>query len=76
MVIDACKPWARRDSFPIEARSSKELEARVWARFAAILPKGHRRSGLRSLGWRSAALPFEQTAPGAGNPGAALPIGR
>ena len=40
IVIDACKPWARRDTFPIEARSSKELEARVRAKFAAILPKG------------------------------------
>jgi hypothetical protein len=40
VVIDACKPWARRDSFPIEARSSKELDARIRAKFAAFLPKG------------------------------------
>ena len=40
VVIDACKPWARRDTFPIEARSSKELDARIRAKFAAFLPKG------------------------------------
>ena len=40
VVIDACKPWARRDSFPIEARSSKELDARIRAKFAGFLPKG------------------------------------
>ncbi len=40
VVIDACKPWARRDTFPIEARSSKELDARIRAKFAKFLPKG------------------------------------
>jgi UbiD family decarboxylase len=40
VVIDACKPWARRDTFPIEARSSKELDNRIRAKFAAFLPKG------------------------------------
>ena len=27
VVIDACRPWSRRDTFPIVARSSKELDA-------------------------------------------------
>src|SRR6266705_1760852 len=40
VVIDACKPWAPRDSFPIEARSSTELDARIRAKFSKFLPKG------------------------------------
>jgi len=40
VVIDACKPWARRDSFPIEARASNELDARIRAKFGKFLPKG------------------------------------
>jgi 4-hydroxy-3-polyprenylbenzoate decarboxylase len=40
VVIDACKPWARRDTFPIEARSSKELDVRIRTKFAKFLPKG------------------------------------
>jgi len=40
VVIDACKPWARRDSFPIEARSSPALDARIRAKFASVLPRG------------------------------------
>ena len=40
IVIDACKPWARRNTFPIEARSSKALDERIRKKFAAILPKG------------------------------------
>ncbi len=38
VVIDACKPWARRDTFP-SRRSSKELDRRVRAKFAQFLPK-------------------------------------
>jgi hypothetical protein len=38
VVVDACKPWARRDTFPIEARSSKELDTRIRAKFAKFLP--------------------------------------
>jgi len=40
LVIDACRPWRRRDSFPIVARSSPELDERIRAKFAAVLPKG------------------------------------
>ncbi len=38
MVIDACRPWARRDTFPPVARSSKEMDARIMARWKHILP--------------------------------------
>jgi UbiD family decarboxylase len=37
MVIDACRPWTRRDTFPKVARSSKELDARVREKFAKVL---------------------------------------
>jgi hypothetical protein len=47
IVIDACKPWARRDRFPIEARPSKELDAHVRAKFATFLPRGRGRGGRR-----------------------------
>jgi hypothetical protein len=40
VVIDACRPWSRRDSFPLEARSSKELEKRIREKWAHILPPG------------------------------------
>ncbi len=41
MVIDACRPWARRDSFPKVARSSKALDERIRAKFGALLPPGY-----------------------------------
>ena len=40
VVIDACRPFARRDSFPIVARSSPELDARIRANWSHVLPKG------------------------------------
>jgi UbiD family decarboxylase len=40
MVIDACKPWLQRDTFPVVARSSKSLDERIKAKFASVLPKG------------------------------------
>jgi 4-hydroxy-3-polyprenylbenzoate decarboxylase len=40
VVIDACKPWSRRDTFPIVARSSKELDAKIRAKWAHVLPRG------------------------------------
>jgi 4-hydroxy-3-polyprenylbenzoate decarboxylase len=40
IVIDATRPWSRRETFPIEARSSKELDAHIRAKFAEHLPKG------------------------------------
>jgi 4-hydroxy-3-polyprenylbenzoate decarboxylase len=39
IVIDATKPWARRDTFPVVVRSSKELDERVFAKFKDVLPK-------------------------------------
>jgi 3-polyprenyl-4-hydroxybenzoate decarboxylase len=38
VVIDACKPWSRRDSFPIVVGSSKELDRRIHEKWAHILP--------------------------------------
>jgi 4-hydroxy-3-polyprenylbenzoate decarboxylase len=40
VVIDACKPWSRRATFPIVVRSSKELDARIRAKWAHVLPRG------------------------------------
>jgi UbiD family decarboxylase len=39
LVIDACKPWARKDTFPPVARSSKKLDDHIKAKFAKVLPK-------------------------------------
>jgi UbiD family decarboxylase len=38
VIIDACKPWSRRDSFPIAVGSSKELDKRIHEKWAHILP--------------------------------------
>jgi 4-hydroxy-3-polyprenylbenzoate decarboxylase len=40
VVIDACKPWHRRDTFPIVARSSQELDDHIRRKFADVLPRG------------------------------------
>ena len=40
VVIDACKPWSRRETFPIVARTSQELEEKIRARWARDLPPG------------------------------------
>ena len=40
VVIDACKPWNRRDSFPIVARSSRELDEQIRAKWGHVLPRG------------------------------------
>ncbi|HEY6705952.1 MAG TPA: hypothetical protein VI010_17795, partial [Xanthobacteraceae bacterium] len=40
VVIDACRPWSRRDSFPRVARSSKQLDASIRAKWAHVLPRG------------------------------------
>jgi hypothetical protein len=39
VVIDACKPFGRRDTFPIEVRASREVEDLVRGKFGALLPK-------------------------------------
>lgn len=39
MVIDACRPWARRGDFPKVARSSRELDERIKAKWAHVLPR-------------------------------------
>jgi UbiD family decarboxylase len=38
VVVDACKPFRRRDTFPIVARNSKELDARIMKKFRDVLP--------------------------------------
>jgi len=40
IVIDACRPWNRRDGFPMVARSSEQLDARIRAKWAHVLPRG------------------------------------
>jgi UbiD family decarboxylase len=35
-IVDACRPWARRDSFPKVAESSRELLAGVAARWPEL----------------------------------------
>ncbi|MFL5059508.1 MAG: UbiD family decarboxylase [Xanthobacteraceae bacterium] len=40
VVIDACRPWNRRDAFPMVARSSKELDDGIRAKWAHVLPRG------------------------------------
>ncbi|MBM3485718.1 MAG: UbiD family decarboxylase [Alphaproteobacteria bacterium] len=39
VVIDACRPFNRRDTFPIVARSSKALDDRIKAKWSHVLPK-------------------------------------
>ncbi|MEY3552137.1 MAG: hypothetical protein RL735_485 [Pseudomonadota bacterium] len=38
IIVDATKPFRRRHTFPIVARSSKELDARIMAKFKDDLP--------------------------------------
>ncbi|HLH97435.1 MAG TPA: UbiD family decarboxylase [Xanthobacteraceae bacterium] len=38
VVIDACRPWSRRESFPSAVGSSAALAARIRAKWAHILP--------------------------------------
>jgi 3-polyprenyl-4-hydroxybenzoate decarboxylase len=40
VVIDACKPFTRRDSFPMEVRNSEALDERIIEKFKDVLPKG------------------------------------
>ena len=40
VVVDACRPFNRRDSFPVVARSSAELDERVRAKWRDVLPGG------------------------------------
>src|SRR4029079_7531993 len=38
-VIDACKPWHRRETFPIAAGSSAELDKHIHEKWAHVLPR-------------------------------------
>ena len=38
VVIDACKPYHRLDTFPKVVRNSQELDDRLYAKWANILP--------------------------------------
>jgi hypothetical protein len=40
VVIDACKPFGRRDTFPIVVRPTEEVEKLVREKFGMHLPKG------------------------------------
>jgi UbiD family decarboxylase len=40
VVIDACRPFGRRATFPREVRASAEVEELVRSKFGAFLPKG------------------------------------
>jgi 4-hydroxy-3-polyprenylbenzoate decarboxylase len=40
VVIDACKPYARLDTFPKVVRNSTELDDRLYAKWAGIMPQG------------------------------------
>ena len=40
VIINACKPFKRKDTFPLVARNTKGLDERVRAKFAHILPDG------------------------------------
>jgi UbiD family decarboxylase len=39
VVIDACKPFHRRHTFPLEVRASAELEAHIREKFGSLLPR-------------------------------------
>lgn len=41
VIIDACKPWTRIKEFPTVARSSRELDDRIKAKWAKFLPNGN-----------------------------------
>jgi 3-polyprenyl-4-hydroxybenzoate decarboxylase len=38
IIVNACKPFTRKDTFPIVARSSKELDKRIREKWAHVLP--------------------------------------
>jgi 4-hydroxy-3-polyprenylbenzoate decarboxylase len=40
VVIDACRPFKRRDTFPVVVRASKEVEDHVRGKFSDVLPRG------------------------------------
>ena len=39
VIVNACRPFSRKDSFPEVARSSKELDARIIAKWGKFLPE-------------------------------------
>jgi 4-hydroxy-3-polyprenylbenzoate decarboxylase len=39
VIVDACKPFPRKDTFPTVARSSKEMDARIIAKWKKDLPE-------------------------------------
>ena len=40
VIVDACIPFRRKDSFPMTARSSPELDERIRAKWRDVLPSG------------------------------------
>jgi 4-hydroxy-3-polyprenylbenzoate decarboxylase len=39
VVIDACRPFKRRDTFPVVVRNSKDLDQRIVQKFKDVLPR-------------------------------------
>jgi hypothetical protein len=39
VVIDACKPFSRRDTFPMVVRNSEALDERIIKKFKDVLPR-------------------------------------
>ncbi len=40
VIINACKPFKRKDTFPVVARNSKGLDERIRAKWSHVLPDG------------------------------------
>jgi hypothetical protein len=38
VVIDACKTWSRRETFPVTVGSSADLDKRIHAKWQHVLP--------------------------------------
>jgi UbiD family decarboxylase len=38
VVIDACRPWQRRETFPVAVGSSEDLDRRIHEKWAHVLP--------------------------------------
>ena len=45
VVVDACIPFQRRDTFPIVARNSPDLDSRIRAKWSSVLPDSFVKGG-------------------------------
>jgi hypothetical protein len=39
VVVDATRPFRRKETFPVVARNSADLDARIFKKFGDVLPK-------------------------------------